>query len=303
MGFDDILKAFGTRTEFPKAAILAARAQRPEIVPRFIAVVDDFVDNGTNEEAVFLIFHLLGEWRETSAYRPLCRLLQCDMFKIEAAIGDAKTETCRGVVAAVFDGDPGPLYDVVLSVDADEYVRSEVCEALAMLVVRGDLDKAEVARFLRDGFDKIQPRAGEYVWVGWAQTIAMLGLDELRPLVERAYAEELIYPPEYQLKEFEQDLRHAHAHPDAPWPIDGGRYELFGDTIEELANWASFVEEDDEFASWEDDEFASSEAPALPPVSFEPVTNPFRNVGRNDPCPCGSGKKFKKCCLSRVGGA
>jgi hypothetical protein len=22
-------------------------------------------------------------------------------------------------------------------------------------------------------------------------------------------------------------------------------------------------------------------------------------VGRNDPCPCGSGKKFKKCCLDR----
>jgi SEC-C motif len=21
------------------------------------------------------------------------------------------------------------------------------------------------------------------------------------------------------------------------------------------------------------------------------------NVGRNDPCPCGSGKKYKKCCL------
>jgi len=24
---------------------------------------------------------------------------------------------------------------------------------------------------------------------------------------------------------------------------------------------------------------------------------PARRVGRNDPCPCGSGKKFKKCCL------
>jgi hypothetical protein len=23
-------------------------------------------------------------------------------------------------------------------------------------------------------------------------------------------------------------------------------------------------------------------------------------VGRNDPCPCGSGKKFKKCCESKV---
>ncbi len=26
---------------------------------------------------------------------------------------------------------------------------------------------------------------------------------------------------------------------------------------------------------------------------------PFHSVGRNDPCPCGSGKKYKKCCLGR----
>jgi hypothetical protein len=26
------------------------------------------------------------------------------------------------------------------------------------------------------------------------------------------------------------------------------------------------------------------------------------NVGRNDPCPCGSGKKFKHCCLAKPGG-
>jgi hypothetical protein len=23
-------------------------------------------------------------------------------------------------------------------------------------------------------------------------------------------------------------------------------------------------------------------------------------IGRNDPCPCGSGKKFKKCCLNKI---
>lgn len=26
-------------------------------------------------------------------------------------------------------------------------------------------------------------------------------------------------------------------------------------------------------------------------------------VGRNDPCPCGSGKKFKQCCLNKTGGS
>jgi len=28
----------------------------------------------------------------------------------------------------------------------------------------------------------------------------------------------------------------------------------------------------------------------------EPYNNPFAGIGRNDPCPCGSGKKYKKCC-------
>ena len=36
--------------------------------------------------------------------------------------------------------------------------------------------------------------------------------------------------------------------------------------------------------------------PSLPPAGGRPAVNEaFRNVGRNDPCPCGSGKKFKKC--------
>jgi uncharacterized protein len=33
------------------------------------------------------------------------------------------------------------------------------------------------------------------------------------------------------------------------------------------------------------------------PVSAAPVTHAVSKAGRNDPCPCGSGKKYKKCCL------
>jgi preprotein translocase subunit SecA len=28
----------------------------------------------------------------------------------------------------------------------------------------------------------------------------------------------------------------------------------------------------------------------------DPVRREGKKVGRNDPCPCGSGKKYKKCC-------
>ena len=33
----------------------------------------------------------------------------------------------------------------------------------------------------------------------------------------------------------------------------------------------------------------------VPGVSPSAVASGWTNVGRNDPCPCGSGKKFKKC--------
>ena len=36
---------------------------------------------------------------------------------------------------------------------------------------------------------------------------------------------------------------------------------------------------------------------------LEPVRNASRKVGRNDPCPCGSGKKFKACCMRKEGNA
>ena len=51
-------------------------------------------------------------------------------------------------------------------------------------------------------------------------------------------------------------------------------------------------------------------AQSIPPSleTAEPVHNsaePFRRmaakVGRNDACPCGSGRKFKYCCLDKVG--
>ena len=35
---------------------------------------------------------------------------------------------------------------------------------------------------------------------------------------------------------------------------------------------------------------------AVDPTPIQMARKPPR-VGRNEPCPCGSGKKFKKCCL------
>lgn len=39
----------------------------------------------------------------------------------------------------------------------------------------------------------------------------------------------------------------------------------------------------------------TDDEPELPPP-VEPIRGDSDTPGRNDPCPCGSGKKYKKCC-------
>jgi len=44
------------------------------------------------------------------------------------------------------------------------------------------------------------------------------------------------------------------------------------------------------------DRLEKSQAPRPPDVRHEPFERKMEKVGRNDPCPCQSGKKYKKCC-------
>lgn len=55
--------------------------------------------------------------------------------------------------------------------------------------------------------------------------------------------------------------------------------------------WAK--EDAEEFADELDDEFPFDDA-------SEPHLRVTPKVGRNDPCPCGSGKKYKRCCLAKA---
>lgn len=290
-----ILDRLTDTEELPEAALRAASAQRGEMVPLFLRAIEDYLarDPAAREEQptpLFFIFHLFGEWREKSAYRPLARLLR--LPAIEELLGDVTNETSHRIMAAVFDGDPQPLYDIILDPDADEFVRFRMCEALAMVTLRGELDRAEATRFLREAFTQIQPQAQCFVWIGWQSAIALLGLSELKPLVRQAFERGFIDPQWMGFEHFEGDLAAAIARPGtSPQSADRNEYTLFGDAVEELSGWYGLKKDADARL-----ERADREADLL---LEEPYRNPFRGVGRNDPCPCGSGRKFKNCCLRR----
>jgi hypothetical protein len=96
-----------------KEALKAASDQRAEMLPLFVDEIEHFLalDPGARAKStlLFFIFHLLGEWREKAAYRPLARLLRIPRREVDAIFGDGITTTSHRVIAAVFDGD-GPSW-------------------------------------------------------------------------------------------------------------------------------------------------------------------------------------------------
>jgi hypothetical protein len=286
-----VIDELGLPEELPVEAIRAAQADRETMVPVFLRTIDDFLasEGPADPNALFFMFHLLGEWREKSAYRSLAALLRLPRDVLDAIFGDCITETTNRVMTGVFDGDPGPLYEIIRDTEADEFVRAKMCQAIAILTRRGELPRDATVAFLRDCFSQLEPKKDCYVWSGWANAVAWLGLTELRPLVQLVFQRGSIDPALLTLRNFEEDLRHTVEHPDAD-PLYAGRdFTPFGDTVAELSPRAGFAPEasGNKKLEW-----------GLPASLGMPHREPLRKVGRNDPCPCGSGKKFKKCCLN-----
>jgi hypothetical protein len=282
----------------PTEALKAASDQRVEMVPLFVQEIQHFLSLYPGARAkstpLFFIFHLLGEWREKSAYRPLARLLRLPRRDVDAIFGDGITTTSHRVMAAVFDGDPQPLYDIILDPKAEEFIRAGLCEALAVVTLRGELDRAVAGQFLREAFIEMRPQAECYVWVGWQSAIAMLGMSDLKLLVKKAFDRGFIDRHVLGFDHFEEDLRRGIDHPGEPRLPDDRDSTLFGDTVEELSGWYCFSEQ------YRVDQERWRRQAEADLARSQRVENPFKGVGRNSPCPCGSGKKFKKCCLATV---
>ncbi len=290
-----ILDDLNVVQRLPVEAIRAAQAERAATVPSFLQCIDELVASGGRRGrpgTAFFAFHLFGEWREKSAYRPLAGLLRLPSHALEPILGDAKTETANRVMAAVFDGDPAPLYEIIRDETADEFIRKRMIDAVSMLTLSGDIPRGETERFLRECYDKLQPQEDCYVWQGWLDAVAWLGFADLKPLAKQAFDRGSIDPTWLSFGDFEQDLQHTIDHPEAGPLHPDGELTLFGETVAELSGWAGFKPKSRSNRRSQAGNPASS-------AFYDPERNPFRKVGRNDPCPCGSGKKFKKCCYNR----
>jgi hypothetical protein len=296
-----ILDAFATANGvLPRTALRQAATRWQEVGPTLLALLQAHADGiGRSERTEAILFfgiYLMAQVRETRAFPLLCAIA-ADGQRLRRLIEDGLTEDLPGILARVYDGDPAPLLMLIETTNADEYARDAALETLAWLTAAGRIDQKETARYLRDLFTTLLPQSECYVWVGWQQAIALLGLGELECLVEKAFRRGWIDESVMGLHHFQDDLRAAQ---EAATPMtvfssrirDMARYD---DAVALLFTWHSFRPKEEQKQR--------SVAAAARLRGDQPIGNPLRNVGRNDPCPCGSGKKFKKCCLGKTASA
>lgn len=284
---------------FPKGAIQEIIARREEMMPHLLGVLESahtdpgaFL-NGPKAMLCTYAAYLLAQFRETRAYRPLMALmsfgesLPCDLF------GDSITEDMHKIVASVYDGDEEPLRKLIENPSADEYARACAgLKAYPVLVHAGMLTMGSVEDYFRELFEGKLLREHCHVWNNLCSLSGDLGFASLLPHIRKAFDEGLCDMFFDGLADIE---RRAKSGGDVKWSRD---CQLVDDVVPMMEWWACFDQkpvrkptkytQNDLPQLLEAREFSSR--PAVPPPPKYP------GVTRNDPCPCGSGRKFKKCC-------
>jgi hypothetical protein len=281
---DDAIQAFAEASDGPpNEALQWALDHWDQAAPRFLTMLEAYTDGAdesdTTIDALYFIIHLFGDRGDQRAYRTLCRLMLSEDRLTNVLDETACVETLKGILIKCFDGDPAPLREVIEATGAESITRGEALLALAWVTRDGRWPEQEMRDYVRHLFAAMQPREPDYIWYNLVVVAAILGYQEFAAESAKLIKDGLV-PEEWLTRAELPDLL-AVGDPVGKNGLLAEEVAPFDDIIDSLADWP-----------WPDDSDLEAEDEA-----HTPYINPLRHVGRNDPCPCGSGKKFKNCHL------
>jgi hypothetical protein len=295
---ESLLEGLSQPHTLPETEISVATLYAADIEADIIALVERARRETLDESEEWLLFrgiHILGGRRLTAAYRPFIALLsEAGNDRLDQLLGDAITMSLGRILAGLFDGDSEPLQSVITDQSVDEFVRDAAMGAFALLTFEGHIDRDHAKEFLTHFERDDRSPAGSMIWHGWMTAVGVLGFEHLSPRVLAAFRDRRIPRDVANEADYREILTAALSAPNDPDRLERERLGYINDVLETLERFQYQKEEERDYE--EQEKYLEDDSPTDSFVDIAPNRNPFRNVGRNDPCPCGSGKKFKKCC-------
>ncbi len=268
-------------------------------VPDLIRMASDtLLHEGPDESPVVYApvhaWRALGELRAPEAIAPLVQLLQ----RVDETLDDWLGEDVPRVL-----GDFGAAVIVPVAVYLADTTRGEWSRVIAAKTLRfvgkshPEL-RNECVAVLNAQLERFAEQS-ETINAFLISPLIDLQAVESMPLIERAFAsgrvDEMV-AGDVEDVEIELGLKKQREHPRKP-----NKLSIMGDQLRATFAAAglpvpdasgNFPRPEDDFIEMED--YSPSLDYKAPAISLPHIAPP--KVGRNDPCPCASGKKFKKCC-------
>ena len=297
----------------PEAAMTVLMERCPEVVDQLLAEISitpaQALENSESagDDAYLLLdaaLLILAHHGETRAFAPIMDFL-ADSHQADEVLGTTVTEDLAAILARTYDG--GSLDGLKRLVEDDTaapYVRLACLNAVHGMARLGKLPREAVVAYYAETLDRLRKPQNASIANLIVLHSANIQSPLLRPHIDRYFDDDLVG--------LDQTDR---ASIDACYADDAAQIDRqvlashhFEDVVDYFCSWSWFASEERRVRPLRllrellaeqvlRLEAAQSLRAAMEGPAAFTYRRPITKVGRNDPCPCGSGKKYKKCCL------
>lgn len=269
----DIANAFKEihffRGIIPVKAYQVLAAHKEEVTPVLIQLVKDAIQHrkatGDYYVAHIHAILLLSQFKEKKAYPLVIEVLNLPVELIDRLIGDMLTEIIPKIILSIYDGNPEPLFELLINHKSDFALRVVIGTCFSALIYQKMIESEIVLKRLQEVVARGKKNQDPDFYSALAILVIECKFEPLYDTLRAAFKAKLVNNHCIDLASFEQGLlqpieklvREQDLHP-------------LTDAIKEMENWEGY--------------------------SYEKSVYP--KIERNGLCPCGSGFKFKKCCIS-----
>jgi len=289
----DALKPF--TSEVPSDALDFVRAHWDEAEPILLAEIGKKLEvpAAEDDDALFLYaIHLCAEMRCAEAFPFFVQIARLPNLLLDNVMGGILTETFPQMLATACNGRVDDIKALIEDPALNDYARGSAMRALAGLVVDVELDQAALADYCIDLLSDKLERCASNAWDTTIDTACEIKAPGALPLIKAAYERGLADPGM-------ADLEYVVAQYERPGDVSLAQIREHVRPFRSAEAEMSFF-----VGNWGKDEGDSDDLELLEILderkkTVRPPREKRPSVGRNAPCPCGSGKKYKKCCLDK----
>jgi hypothetical protein len=257
---------------FPRNALEMAIQERERISPCLLDIMIDSTEKAdllvhdVSYMAHIYAMFLLAQFREKRAYS-----LIVNFFSLPGEVSldltdDIVTEDLENILASVACRDDNLIRNLIENDEVNEYVRGAGMGSLVTMMAVDELPRDIVVDYFKSLFRGKLTREPSHVWDSLILYSKEIYPEELYGDIQESYVDGLPDPLFVDLSDIDRAMNRVKQ--DTLSRLrENSSHHLCTDIVGEIESWECFQAQD-----------------------------MILKIGRNDPCPCGSGKKYKKCC-------